>query len=102
MSRPKGSKNIGNTTYAQLYETLVVETGLDPVRALFKLANSRTQSIKLQACSTLISYRYAKQATAHIELEAAGQMVMTWDNVIDMKPPELIDITPNQELIESG
>lgn len=80
---------------------MVLEEKIDPLRVLFKLCKSRTQSIRLQACKEVISYRYPKQATATLELEAAGQMVMTWEQTRDLPPPEPIDITPDPEQIEA-
>lgn len=102
MSRIQGSKNKGKTDFARQYETLVLEEGVNPLRVLFKLCKSRTQSIRLQAAKEVISYRYPKQATATLELEAAGQMVMSWEETRDLPPPVPIDITPDPEQLEAS
>lgn len=89
MTRPVGSKNVGNNEFAIQYEQLVYEEKVDPVRVLFKLLKSRTNSIKIQAAGHLLRYRFPTQKAATLELEAAGQIVMSWEQTVDVDPPAL-------------
>jgi len=77
MARPLGSKNLSSMEFKELFETMVSETGLHPVRVLFKLLRSRKAELKLQAAKALLPYRYAVQKTVHVD--APTQMVLGWD-----------------------
>lgn len=91
MARPVGSVNKGSEEYARKYETLVEQYG-DPMIVLFKLTRSRTQSIKLQAARELMQYRYPKLAAAQVEAQAAAQMVMMWEDTLEIGPPDLSEL----------
>ena len=78
--------------YKALYNRLSVKYGC-PVEALFKIAfNARKISYKIDALKTLVSYQYPKQATFKAELEQAGQLLMSWDETLDLPPGSAIDI----------
>ena len=76
--RPLGSKTQCSPEYKELFEHLVSETGLHPVRVLFKLLRARKHEIKLQAARALLPYRYAVQR--HIEVDAPTQLILGWDD----------------------
>ncbi len=88
--RTEGSKNLRTLEFIQHYDQLATRY-TDPVEILFKLLRSRKQTIKLQAASILVGYRYPKLMAQKIEIEAAGQMVLGWH---EPKPGELIAPLP--------
>jgi hypothetical protein len=47
----------------------------------------------------LISYRYPKQAILKAEIEQAEQLIMSWDETLDLPPGSPIDITDQVEVI---
>ncbi len=91
MARTKGSVGKKTLDYVQSYDVLSLKY-TNPLEVLFKLLSSRKQNIRLQAAKELVSYRYPKQAVAHLELEAQGQLVLAWEESIDIKPRELLDL----------
>ena len=78
--------------YKALYHKLEKKYGC-PVEALFKIGfSARKISYKLDALKTLVSYQFPKQATFKAELEQAGQLLMSWDETLDLPPGSAIDI----------
>jgi len=76
MARPHGSLGIATREFKQLYEQLVIETGLDPVRVLWKILRSRRAELRLQAANALLKYRFTQPRT--VELDAPTQMLLGW------------------------
>lgn len=88
--RTTGSLGKKTLEYVQAYDRLSAQYG-DPLVVLFKLTKSRKQAIRFQAAKELISYRYPKQIAAKMELEAAGQIIMQWEDTIETPPASLPD-----------
>ncbi len=99
MGRQTGVANIKTLEYIQEYDRLC-KIYSDPLEVIFKMLKARKQQIKLAAAQTLISYRYPKQAVATLELEKAGQLVLAWEETVDLPPPEPLDITSQVEVLE--
>ena len=91
MPRAIGDKNKGANEYSRLYEQMIVEEGINPVRVLFKLMKSRVQTVRLQAAATALKYRFPTQAAAKLEVEQARQMIMSWDESIIDQPPAMLE-----------
>jgi hypothetical protein len=98
MPRAIGDKNKGANEYSRLYEQMVIEENVNPVRVLFKLMKSRVQTVRLQAAATALKYRFPTQAAAKLEVEQAKQMIMTWDEVIEHDPPALVQLDGSEPL----
>jgi predicted ATPase len=82
--------------FATRYEELIQKTGSDPLVVLFKLLKCRTRSIQLQAAKELLQYRFPKLASAQLQIEEAGQMIMTWEDTPALDKPseqELADLS---------
>ena len=79
MPRAIGDKNKGANEFSRLYEQMVVEENVNPVRVLFKLMKSRVQTVRLAAASQALKYRFPTVTAAKLEVEQAKQMVMTWE-----------------------
>lgn len=99
--RTHGSVGKKTDEYTNQYETLLTKYG-DPLIVLFKLMKSRKKAIALSAATTLISYRFPKRAIAQLEVETQAQLVMMWQDTIDIapvKPIELgdIEVIPNAQ-----
>ncbi len=77
MARPLGTKNLSSMEFKELFETLVAETGLHPLRVLFNFLRSRKAELRLAAAKAILPYRYAVQKTVHVD--APTQMVLGWD-----------------------
>ncbi len=91
MSRVTGVSKIKTIEYVIEYNRLCKLYG-DPLEVLFKMLNSRKQMIKLAAARELISYRYPKQAIIKAEVEHAEQLIMSWDETLDLPPGSPIEI----------
>ena len=91
MARAMGTANNATLEYKELYHKLTVRYGC-PVEALFKIGfKSRKISYRLDALKTLVSYQFPKQATFKAEIEQAGQLIMSWDETLDLPPGSAID-----------
>lgn len=99
MGRQTGVANVKTLEYIKEYDRLC-KVYSDPLEVIFKMLNARKQQIKLAAAQTLISYRYPKQAVLKAEIEQAGQMILAWEESIDLPPPAPLDITQQVEVIE--
>lgn len=72
-----GSKNVSSMEFKELFEHLVTETGLHPLRVLFSILRSRKAELRLAAAKAILPYRYAVQKTVHVD--APTQMILGWD-----------------------
>ena len=64
----------------------------DPLEVLFRMLKSRKLPIRLAAATTLVSYRFPKQAIIKAEVEHAEQLIMSWDATLDLPPGSPIDM----------
>lgn len=94
MGRLVGSASSSTIEFRQLYDKQIEKTGQDPIVVLFKLLSSRKVSIKLGAARELLSYRFPKQASIQAQVEEAGQLVLSWEDTIDLPPRDIIELDP--------
>jgi hypothetical protein len=90
MPRQSGTSNKITIEYQMVYDQMVKKYG-DPVEVLFRLLKSRKQGIRIQAASTLVSYKYPKLAAAAIGIEGPGQLSLSWN-----EDTSELDIQANQ------
>lgn len=81
MGRPSGAANKRTKEFINLYETLVIETGVNPVKVLFNLCKAENEGIRRQAASDLLPYRYPKQAAEQPEIEQQSEFLFSWEDV---------------------
>jgi len=81
MGRPAGASNKRTKEFVSLYETLVIETKVNPVEVLFKLCKSKNVNVRRQAASDLLPYRYPKQAAEAPEIEAQNEFLFSWEQI---------------------
>lgn len=89
--RPAGTPNHRTLEFIKHYDDLLIRNK-DPVEVLFKLLNSRKQSIKVQSASILIGYRFPKLVAQKIEVEGASQIAMSWDTPDETEPPPVLSL----------
>ena len=90
MARTLGAAGTTTIEFRQKFDSLVDKHG-DPVEVLFRLLKSRKQSIKIQAATNLLQYRYPKLAAAALAVDGPNQLSLSWDNdavTIDAKPTD--------------
>ena len=78
LPRKKGSTNKRTMEFIEAYEGLKDRYNIDPVEVLFKLCKSRNPSIRKQAASELLPYRYPKQASIQLEPDTVEQFEFVW------------------------
>lgn len=98
MGRLIGQSTASTQEFRQLYDKRLAKYG-DPIDVLFSMLKSRKQTIRLNAAKELLSYRFPKQASIQAQVEQAGQLVLSWDETIDLPPKEIIEleVIPNDE-----
>ena len=89
MARPLGTKNLSSMEFKELFESMVMETGLHPLRVLFKILRSRKVEHRLAAAKAILPYRYAVQKTLHVD--APTQMILGWDTESDQDGERRLD-----------
>jgi len=78
--------------FKALYNKYTKQFGC-PIQALFHIGfKSRKIGYRLDALKTLVSYQFPKQAILKAEIEQAGQLLMSWDETLDLPPGSAIDI----------
>ncbi len=82
MGRPVGAANKRTKEFINLYETLVIDTGINPVKVLFDLCGSESDQVRRQAASDLLPYRYPKQAAEQPEIEQQNEFLFSWEDVL--------------------
>lgn len=99
MARLIGQSTASTQEFRQLYDKqLAKKGGRDPIVVLFDLLKSRKQGIKLNAAKELLSYRFPKQASIQATVEQAGQLLLSWDEVIDLPPEHILELDPVEAL----
>ncbi len=88
MARPVGSSNKRTREFVTLYETLVTETGINPVEVLFRLCKNKSPMIRRAAAADLLPYRYPKQAAEQAEIEAQSEFLFIWEDVETADVPD--------------
>ena len=98
MGRLVGSASTSTIEFRNEYDKRIAKYG-DPIEVLFKMLKSRKQSVKFAAAKELLTYRFPKQASIQAQVEQAGQLVMSWDETIDLPPENVIEleVIPNDE-----
>ncbi len=87
----QGVATVKTIEYVQEYNRLSKKYA-DPLEVLFKMLVSRKHTIKLSAAQTLVSYRFPKQAIIKAQIEHAEQLIMSWDETLDLPPGSPIDM----------
>jgi len=91
MGRLVGSASTSTIEFRQEYDKRIAKYG-DPIDVLFQMLKSRKVAIKFQAAKELLSYRFPKQASIQQQVEQAGQLVLSWDDTIDIPPKDIIEL----------
>lgn len=79
MGRKVGSTNKRTMEFIAEYDALKASYGVDPIEVLFKLCKSRNPSIRKQAASELLPYRYPKQASIQLTPDTVEQFEFVWN-----------------------
>ena len=93
MGRQIGQLNTATIQFVEEYDRLLATGKYEsPVEILFKLTKSRTQSMRYQAASKLLEYRYPKSVReATITPGEQGELRLSWGECSD-EQPEPIDV----------